>query len=462
MDRPRWWLLAGAVPGAIACAIAAADPALRLLGDVAVAAAGVAVAAVVWTAAARRGADRRSWRLVAVACLLPVLGMVLGAVVAPAHLLQLVVLRWAPTVSAFALGSIAILTLVGRARLRAGGLRPVVEAVLFLIAALVVVQLLLVGVDGSWRTLRLDEQLVLGTAALATSAMMAAAFTALGVIEARRQTMALLLLVGAVALTAGRAAGTAAVLSGALGVLDTSRFFVLGGLWLLATAAVVDPGRCPETPDDPAAGRSTDLGRLLPHAVMALAAVVVGVVTLAGHRPSRVTFAGLVLCALLATAHRWVAARDERLMAARLSRSEAYFRSLVRSSGDAVVILDDQLRISWASAALERSLGTVQNGLLGCPLLEAVHPDDAAAVAAALVAAGDRPAEDAAGNGLLLLRLRDAEGVWRYLEAAVSDLREHADVGAVVLHCRDMTERHAREQALQDIAYTDPMTGLPK
>jgi diguanylate cyclase (GGDEF)-like protein len=31
----------------------------------------------------------------------------------------------------------------------------------------------------------------------------------------------------------------------------------------------------------------------------------------------------------------------------------------------------------------------------------------------------------------------------------------------MVLHCRDMTERHAREQALQGVAYTDPMTGLP-
>ena len=43
----------------------------------------------------------------------------------------------------------------------------------------------------------------------------------------------------------------------------------------------------------------------------------------------------------------------------------------------------------------------------------------------------------------------------------MSDLRHIPDVGAVVLHCRDMTDRHAREQALQAIAYTDPMTGLP-
>ena len=72
--------------------------------------------------------------------------------------------------------------------------------------------------------------------------------------------------------------------------------------------------------------------------------------------------------------------------------------------------------------------------------------------AAAAVAADERPAH---------LRLPDATGEWRYLEAGVSDLRRDPDVGAVVLHCRDMTERHAREQALQSVAYTDPMTGLP-
>jgi diguanylate cyclase (GGDEF)-like protein len=66
-----------------------------------------------------------------------------------------------------------------------------------------------------------------------------------------------------------------------------------------------------------------------------------------------------------------------------------------------------------------------------------------------------------ADAGLLTLRLPDASGEWRYLEAGVSDLRGDADVAGVVLHCRDMTDRHAREQALQSVAYTDPMTGLP-
>ena len=149
-------------------------------------------------------------------------------------------------------------------------------------------------------------------------------------------------------------------------------------------------------------------------------------------------------------------------MGARLRRSEAHFRSLVQSAGDAVVILDDDLRIAWSSPALERSLGTAADALHRPSPARRVHPDDVAALAAVLPTA-DEPVRrrSAPETGLLTLRLLDASGEWRYLEAGISDLRGDDDVAAVVLHCRDMTDRHAREQALQSVAYTDPMTGLP-
>jgi diguanylate cyclase (GGDEF)-like protein/PAS domain S-box-containing protein len=152
-------------------------------------------------------------------------------------------------------------------------------------------------------------------------------------------------------------------------------------------------------------------------------------------------------------------AREEQRLGARLRRSEAYFRSLVRSSSDAVVILDDELRMRWASPALGRVLGERAEALVGAPLLAEVHPDDAGPLHAALVGLPGSGAADEAG--LLLVRLPDASGAWRHLEVGISDLRHDADVGAVVLHCRDMTERNARERALTSVAYTDPRTGLP-
>ena len=117
----------------------------------------------------------------------------------------------------------------------------------------------------------------------------------------------------------------------------------------------------------------------------------------------------------------------------------------------------------WSSPALRRVPRAGRRRLVGRSLLDVVHPEDVppgrGPADAGRRATADAPCAEVAG--LLLLRLQDEAGSWRYLEAGVTDLRGDADVGAVVLHCRDMTDRHAREQALQSVAYTDPMTGLP-
>ena len=448
----------------IAGAVAASTPALRPLGDLAVARRRPGRRGRSLGLGSRRTEGRRAWRLLATAPLFPAVGAVLGVVVAPAEPVQLVVLRWVPTVPGYLVAIVAILALAGRSRLRSGGMRLGVELALFLSACLVVVQLLLVGPDARWSTFGASEQLILGAAVVVSSATMAAALTVLGVVRRRRQRMALALLAGTTLLSAGRGLSTSGLLSGSFASVDLSRFLVVAGLTLLCLAVLLDP-TVPGTGHDaqPATGRSTELGKSLPHLAMVVAASVLGAVSLTGHRPSAPAIAGMVCCVVLAAVHRRVYAGDERRMAARLRRSEAYFRSLVHSSGDAVVILDHDLHITWASPALERALGPAAAELIGRPLLDAVHPDDAAALADVLRATGTTagPSDAPATIGLLLLRLPDAVGEWRYLEAGVSDLRGDADVGAVVLHCRDMTERHARELALQSVAYIDPMTGLP-
>jgi diguanylate cyclase (GGDEF)-like protein/PAS domain S-box-containing protein len=464
VDPRRWWWLAGALPVVIACTVAASNPALRPLGDLAVAVAGLVATTVLWVVGGHRAGARFAWRLLSLAPLFPVLGAVLGAAVEPSDPVELVVLRWVPTVPGYLIGIVAILMLAGRTRLRSAGVRLAVELALFSSACHIVVQVLLLGPGTQWSALGGGKQLILGAAVVASSATMAASLTVLGVIEARRQRMALVLLAGTVLLAAGRGLSTSALLPGAVGAVDVSRFLLVAGLGMLCVAVLVDPvDPVAERPESPATGRYTSLGQSLPHLAMVVAATLLGGVLMAGHRPSAASVAGAVCGVVLSAVHRRVCAGHERRLATRLRRSEAYFRSLVRSSGDAVVILDRELCTTWASSALERVLGPAAIDLLGRPLLDAVHPEDAPTVAAALPSA--LPTEDGVaarhGSGLLLLRLRDAEGVWRYLEAGVNDLRADPDVGAVVLHCRDMTERHAREQALLGVAYTDPMTGLP-
>nr|WP_239521872.1 GGDEF domain-containing phosphodiesterase [Geodermatophilus sabuli] len=449
--------MASAVSVGVVCAATAGTAGPGSAGDVALAAMGVAAAVVIWCAGRSRQPGARGWRLIAIAPLMPVAGFVAVVVLAPVDPMQQALVRWLPTVPGYLFVVLGILTLVDRDRLRRGA-RSGVEVALFGTACLLVVQLLVLGPDRSWLDLRPAEALVLGAAVVITSATMTVALLLLGVIESHRQTMALVLLAGTALTTAGRALGTSAVLSGAVALSDLGRFLVTGGLAMLAAAALTDSG--PRASDGaherPRSGRSTQLGQVLPHVAMVVAVLGGALAALLSARSNPVVITGVLLCAVLAAVHRWVTAREEQSMGARLQRSEAYFRSLVAASCDAVLILDDDLRVSWASPAVAGVLGDPGRAVTGSLLLELVHPDDAVPVARALQADGTGPAD-----GLLLLRMRHADGTWRHLEASVSDLRRDADVGGVVLHCRDTTERVGREQALEQVAFTDPLTGLP-
>ena len=455
MDSRRWWLLAAAVPVALGCALATARPELTLAGQLSVVAAGLLSAVVLWRTAASTPRPL-AWRLLSAAPLLPVLGTLLTIAVGHIAPLTIAVLRWAPTVPGYVLSIAAILALVGRGRLRAGP-RIAIEVLLFFVACQVVVGLLMVGPAGRWSQFGLTERLVLGSAVVATSAIMAAALTLLGVIETGRRQMAVILLAGTAFLTVGRGLATSALLAGTPPVsAGVARLLIAAGLLLIALAVLLDssPGADPATgSQEGRVGLVVD--SLLPFLALMTAMATAGVVVLSGSRPSYGMIAGLVLCGLLAAVHRGLSAREEQRLAARLRRSEAYFRSVVQSAADAVVILGDDLSVRWASPALDRALGDGSSALVGHPILQVVHPDDAAALDAALQGAGVRD------GGLLTVRLPDQAGEWRYLEAGISDLRDMPDVGALVLHCRDMTDRHAREQALQSVAYADPVTGLP-
>ena len=153
---------------------------------------------------------------------------------------------------------------------------------------------------------------------------------------------------------------------------------MVGGLLLLGLAVLLDPGR--EAPASATRGlrRTVEVGQLLPMAALLVAVTAAGVVRFTGHHLDMVTWAGLMLAVLLAAAQRWTSACQEQHLSARLRRSEAYFRSLVHSGVDAVVILDDELQVTWASPALERVLGPAAAQLVGRPLLDAVHPEDQA------------------------------------------------------------------------------------
>lgn len=142
-------------------------------------------------------------------------------------------------------------------------------------------------------------------------------------------------------------------------------------------------------------------------------------------------------------------ARLELANEVRRHRSAARFSALIQNPSDVVWLVAMDSTVSYVNSPAALTLGLAPADLIGTRLLHRVHPEDRRAFLAALAGAGTPPA--AAGGDLRVpprvieFRFRHPEGAWRYFEATVTDLRDDADVAAIALHARDVTERRRAE-----------------
>jgi diguanylate cyclase (GGDEF)-like protein/PAS domain S-box-containing protein len=118
-------------------------------------------------------------------------------------------------------------------------------------------------------------------------------------------------------------------------------------------------------------------------------------------------------------------------------RQTAHFRSLVNSSSDLVVVIGSG-GCRYASRSLCRMVGRPEAELLGQGLTSFVHEDDRHIFAEAHRWAGKT----------MMLRVVNAAGEWRNLEAHVTDLRGDRHLRGIVLNARDVTERVQLEREL--------------
>jgi PAS domain S-box-containing protein len=128
--------------------------------------------------------------------------------------------------------------------------------------------------------------------------------------------------------------------------------------------------------------------------------------------------------------------------------TDALFRALVEYSSDAIILLDAQGIVIYASPSLTTVTGYAPEELIEQSAIELFHPDDRSRLEAFF-------AEALAHPGTLVrteVRMRHKDGSWRHIEKhAVNRLAERV-VGAVVVNIRDVTERllaeHETQQAL--------------
>jgi PAS domain S-box-containing protein len=118
------------------------------------------------------------------------------------------------------------------------------------------------------------------------------------------------------------------------------------------------------------------------------------------------------------------------------------FRSLVQRSSDLTLVCDRTGTLSYASAAATEILGIPDTQLIGHPITGLIHPDDRDTFTTWI-------RHDAPTGQMLECRVQPADSGLRWVEVSYTDLTSDPAVAALVLHLRDVTERHHLEAELR-------------
>ena len=183
---------------------------------------------------------------------------------------------------------------------------------------------------------------------------------------------------------------------------------------------------------------------------------------IAQRRADVVVAFATTLLVLLLTARLALLFRDLRDSRARELEEEQHrghrrLEALVRHASDALLVLGERDRITYATPAATALFGADPTGWTSTEMIAHVHPEDRDAthriLLESLVQDDGRPAR-------LGTRLLDAERGERHIEVVAVDLTRDPDVGGTVLTFRDTTERVELERRLRHLAFHDPLTGL--
>ena len=135
------------------------------------------------------------------------------------------------------------------------------------------------------------------------------------------------------------------------------------------------------------------------------------------------------------------------------------FRSLVQRSSELTLVCDRGGVVSYASTAATELLGLEPTALIGRSVTDVVTPEDRPGLLEWMTRAGATSGEPHAPLVCRLEAVSDG-GDERWVEATLTDLTADAAVGGLMLRLRDVTERRRLELALEELATTDPLTGL--
>jgi|GEM_PF-576200 len=128
-----------------------------------------------------------------------------------------------------------------------------------------------------------------------------------------------------------------------------------------------------------------------------------------------------------------------------LQQREQYFRSLLENARDAVLVVNDDVTISYQSPPYTRTLGYVPEEELGGSLLDKIHPDDVTKLSDDLARLLQNPSHASHFE----VRIRTRDGSWHIIEGVARNLLHDSAVHGIVVNFGDITERKRTEEALK-------------
>ncbi len=129
-----------------------------------------------------------------------------------------------------------------------------------------------------------------------------------------------------------------------------------------------------------------------------------------------------------------------------LVRREKYFRALTENSLDVVAILDRSGVYTYVSPSTQRATGYTPQELVGQNVFSLMHPDDVPAAKQLFQDALDNPDVPVKFE----YRYRFKDGSWHHHEAYGQNRFDNPDIGGLVAHCRDVSDRWRAEAELRN------------
>lgn len=148
---------------------------------------------------------------------------------------------------------------------------------------------------------------------------------------------------------------------------------------------------------------------------------------------------------------------EQTRLTQRWQRSEARYRAIADSLGDAVLDISDDGLIRYASPAIVPLFGKTAGSLTGTLARELIMSDDRADVAAVY----HQAALDPKRTYLVQFKSPNTDGLTsKWLEASVRAVVMDGEFDGLVASIRDISDRKAREIELERDASSDPLTGI--